>query len=291
MSPPLLLVPWTHPLAAPLLAALGATPGEVEVRRFPDGESHVRLVTSPAGRDVVVLASLDHPDDKLVALVLLCATARELGARSLRLVAPYLGYLRQDRRFREGEAVSARVFPRLLGPWIDALVTVDPHLHRVHDLAEVYDVPCRVVRAAPAIAAWIADHVDRPLIVGPDSESAQWVEDVASRAGAPWIVLEKVRHGDRDVEVSVPDVERWRDHTPVLVDDIVSTGRTLVQTLGHLARAGMRPATCVGVHALFAGDALDALRAAGAGAIVTTDAVPHPTNTIGLAGLLAGALR
>lgn len=291
MTVPLLLAPWPTPLAHDLAAALGAEPGALEVRRFPDGESFVRLDTSPAGRDVVVVASLDHPDEKLVALVLLCATARELGARSVRLVAPYLGYLRQDRRFRDGEAVSARVFPRLLGPWLDGLVTVDPHLHRIHDLAEVYDVPCRVVHAAPAIAAWVATHVDRPLIVGPDSESAQWAEDVATRAGAPWIVLEKVRHGDRDVEVSVPDVERWRDRTPVLVDDIVSTGRTLVQTLGHLARAGMRPATCVGVHALFAGDALDALRAAGAGRIVTTDAVTHPTNGIGLAEALADAVR
>jgi len=82
------------------------------------------------------------------------------------------------------------------------------------------------MHAAPLISDWIRNEVKKPLLIGPDSESEQWVAAVARDAVAPHLVLQKVRHGDRDVEISVPEVARWRDHIPVLVDDIVSTGRT-----------------------------------------------------------------
>jgi len=277
--------------AAALASALDGELGQVTTRRFPDGESYVRLLTAPAGRAVIVVASLHHPDAKVIPLVLLLETARDLGATSVGLVAPYLCYMRQDRRFNEGEAVSARLFPRVLGRSIDWLVTVDPHLHRISDLDEVYAVPSPIVHAAPAVARWVAENVQRPLLIGPDSESEQWVADVARRAAAPFVVLDKVRRGDRDVEVSVPEVERWRSHTPVLVDDIISTGRTMIETLGHLSRAGMSPAICIGVHGLFADDALEDLRRAGARQVVTCDSIPHTTNQIALGPFLADAVR
>lgn len=289
MSPLVLPLPGNEPLAAKLGATIRGDVGELTVRRFPDGESYVRLRSSPQGRAVVVVASLDRPDPKFIPLLLVLETARELGARSVGLVSPYLCYMRQDRRFQEGEAISARVFPRLIARSLDWLVTVDPHLHRITDLSEVYPVPARVVHAAPVVAAWIAKEVKKPLLIGPDSESEQWVLDVARHAGAPFVILEKVRRGDRDVEISVPDVTRWREHTPVLVDDIISTGRTMVETLGHLRRAGMRAAVCVGVHGLFAARALEELRAAGAATLVTCDSVTHATNEIDLSAALAAA--
>lgn len=291
MTPLVYALPSSDGAARALASALGAELGALEVRQFPDGESYVRLLTPPHGRSVVVVASMHHPDTKVIPLILTLETARELGATSTGLVAPYLCYMRQDRRFHEGEAVSARLFPRVLGRSLDWLVTVDPHLHRIATLDEVYDIPTRVVHAAPAVAAWIAANVERPLLIGPDSESEQWVSDVARRADAPFVVLEKVRHGDRDVEVSVPEVDRWKGHTPVLVDDIISTGRTMVETLHHLARAGLPPAVCIGVHGLFADAAMDELAAAGARQVVTCDTIPHATNRIGLAGALSEAVR
>jgi ribose-phosphate pyrophosphokinase len=259
------------------------------VRRFPDGESYVRLGSAVAGRDVVLACGLDRPDPKVIPLLFALEAARELGASRVGLVAPYLCYMRQDRRFQDGEAVAARLFGRVLSRSVDWLVTVDPHLHRIHDLAEVVSVPARVVHAAPAIAAWVQVEVERPLFVGPDAESEQWVSNVARRADAPWIVLRKVRRGDREVEVSVPDVDRWRDRVPVLVDDIVSTGRTLLETLGHLKRAGMKPPVCVAVHALFAERASEDLIAAGA-RVVTCNTVAHATNAIDLVPDLAEAV-
>jgi ribose-phosphate pyrophosphokinase len=292
MSPrPLLFpLPGNEQLASDLCRHLPAERGEVTLRRFPDGESYVRLHSSPAGRVVVVAATLHRPDDKFLPLVFVAETARELGARQVVLVAPYLAYLRQDRRFHPGEGVSSRYFARLLSQAFGGLVTVDPHLHRYPSLDAVYGIPSRVVPAAPVVSEWIRDQVEQPLLVGPDSESAQWVEAVARNADAPFVVLDKVRRGDRDVEVSVPQVERWTGHTPVLVDDIISTGRTMIETVGHLRRAGMAAPVCVGVHGVFADDAEEALLlAAGASRVVTTSTIPRSTSAIDLCEPVAAA--
>lgn len=292
MSLPLVFaLPGNDAFAADLATALEGALGSAEVRRFPDGETYVRLETDVRDREVVLVCTLHEPDEKVVPLVMLAEAARDLGARRVGLVAPYLSYMRQDKRFHSGEGITSLYFGRFLSRVVDWLVTVDPHLHRHATLAESgYTIPTRVVHAAPAVADWIREHVERPVLVGPDSESEQWVSSVAELARAPHIVLEKVRRGDKDVEVSVPEVDRYRDHTPVLVDDIISTARTMVETLRHLARAGMPPTVCVGIHAVFASDGLQALEGAGPAQIVTCDTIEHSTNEIGLAPALAAAV-
>ncbi|RZT11044.1 ribose-phosphate pyrophosphokinase [Duganella sp. CF402] len=291
MSSLLMALPGAAGLAGQLGASLGAEVGTLELHRFPDGETCPRLSPSPAGRDVVLLAPLAQPDERLLALYLSASVARELGARSVGLVAPYLPYMRQDAVFAAGQGVTSRHIARLLSGCCDWLVTVDPHLHRYHDLSELYEIPTRVVPAAPAIAAWIAAHVARPMLIGPDAESAQWVAQVAAGAGCPYTVLSKVRSGDREVAVSAADAATLHGYTPVLVDDIISTARTMIAAVRQLQAAGLPPPVCIGVHALFAGDAHAALRAAGPARIVTCDTVPHESNGIGLAAALAAAVR
>lgn len=225
------------------------------------------------GLTVLLACTLDRPDEKLLPLVFLAGTACELGAPRVVLAAPYLPCMRHDRRFQPGEGITSAHFARLLSGVVDGLVTVDPHLHRRSSLAELYPIPCAVAHAAPAISRWVAVNVERPLLIGPDAESEQWVAAVVSEAGAPFLVLRKVRRGDREVEVSVPDVGRWSGHTPVLVDDIVSTARTMAGTVGHLRRAGMPAPVCVGVHAVFAPGAREELTSAGAGRVVTCNTI------------------
>lgn len=274
----------------PHASAACAEQGCVTLRRFPDGETYVRLETVVRESDVACVCTLDRPDDKVLPLLFLAATARELGAARVGLVAPYLAYMRQDRRFAEGEGVTSSYFAAILSGSFDWLVTVDPHLHRRASLSEIYRIPTAVLHAAPRVAEWIRANVRRPVLVGPDSESAQWVAAVAEAAGAPSIVLEKIRRGDWDVSVTVPDVERWRDHTPVLVDDIVSTAKTMIETMHHLAQAGLAPPVCIGVHAVFAPGAYDELRAAGAATVVTCNTIPHLSNGIDLSADLARAM-
>jgi ribose-phosphate pyrophosphokinase len=288
MTRPLLIaLPGNDHLVDGLANAVGADVGRIEIRRFPDGETYLRYETPVSGRSLLLVCTLDRPDDKFLPLVFAAAAARELGAAQVGLVSPYLAYMRQDRRFQPGEAVTSTYFARLLSSQVDWLVTVDPHLHRRESLAEIYSIPTQVMHAAPLISDWIRNEVKMPLLIGPDIESEQWVAAVARDADSPHTVLRKARHGDRNVEVSIPEVIRWRDHTPVLIDDIVSTGRTMIETIGHLSRQGMRPPVCIAVHGIFAGDAFSDLVAVGAEKVVTTNTIPHTTNSIDVTALLA----
>lgn len=274
-------------LAAALAAALNADTGALEQRRFPDGESYLRVLNDCAGRDVIVFCNLADPDSKTLRLLFLSDTLRDLGVRQIGLVTPYLAYMRQDIRFHPGECVSSRPFARLISGAVDWLVTMDPHLHRYNTLDEIYQIPSTVVHAAPLIARWIQANLTRPLLIGPDSESEQWVSHVAELADAPFQVLSKVRHGDYDVDISLPELERWQGYTPVLVDDIISSGRTMLNTVAHLQGSGLNTPCCIGVHGLFAGDAYE--RLSNVADVVTTACIPHPSNRIEIADLLAQA--
>lgn len=287
---------WLFPLPgadafAARLAGLTNIPlGSIEWRRFPDGETYVRVHSDCAGRHVVLVGSLNDPDARALQVAFLADTAREFGAARVGLIAPYLGYLRQDARFQTGEALTSRTFAAMLASYVDWIITIDPHLHRYRSLSEIYRIPTRVLHAGTAIAEWVGTHVERPLIVGPDEESEQWVRAAAQLVGSPWISLRKTRRGDRAVEISVPDVGAYLDRTPVLLDDIIASARTMVTTVQRLRAAGLGPPYCVGVHALLDDAALRDLREAGAAAVVTTTSVPHATNAIDIAPLVASAL-
>jgi len=277
--------------AASLAKRLDAEVGAVTLRRFPDGETYVRIETPVTGRETILVCTLSRPDEKMLPLLLAAATAKDLGATRVGLVAPYLAYMRQDARFQPGEGITSRYVARLLSQAVDWLVTVDPHLHRYRSLSEVYSIPTRAVRAAPLIAQWIRNHVSSPVVVGPDGESAQWAQVVADEAGAPSVVLNKTRRGDRDVEVSFPDAERWKGYTPVVVDDLISTAHTMIETVGHVKRAGLPAPICVAVHAVFAERAYADLVAAGPARVLTCNTVPHASNGLDATDLLADGVQ
>lgn len=178
---------------------------------------------------------------------------------------------------------------RFLSASFDWLVTVDPHLHRHHSLDEIYSIPARAVQSAPMIAAWVREHVIRPVIVGPDAESEQWAAKVARAVGCPHAILQKTRYGDRDVEVTAPHTGGWEGMTPVIVDDIASTGKTMIAAIRHLRAAGLPAPVCIAVHGVFADGALEDMRAAGAGRIVTCNTIAHQSNGIALEEAVAAA--
>lgn len=290
MTPLLVSIPGNEVLTENLATALRCELGSLEIRAFPDGETYLRFHTSPDGRSVAIVCTLARPNERVLPLIFAAATAHELGASKVGLVAPYLAYMRQDRRFKPGEAVTSRQVARLLSDAFDWLVTVDPHLHRYSSLADIYSIPTHVVHAALLISDWIKTNVTNPLIIGPDTESEQWVAAVASDVGAPYSVLEKVRHGDRDVEIRLKDLEQWTGRTPVLVDDIISTGRTMIEAVRLLSSQGWPSPVCVAVHGLFADDA-DSLLARLGARIVTSNSVPHETNAIDIGKALAALIK
>lgn len=289
-APLVCALPGNAALARAVATHCGGDLAELAVHRFPDGETGMRVPDSPARRDVIVVCSLNDPDPKMAALHFAAATLREHVARRLLLLAPYLAYMRQDCAFEPGVGTLARHYARWLSQLFDAVLTVDPHLHRIHRLDEIFDVPAQVVPAAPDVAAWIGAHCTKPpLLVGPDGESAQWVSEVAARLGCPSVAFTKQRRGDADVLVHPAGLQDYRGRHAVVVDDIVSTAATMIGTVRLLREQGFEAPLCVAVHPLFAGDAYARLQAAGAGTIVSCNTIVHPSNGIDLHAHLATA--
>ncbi len=262
----------------------------LEVHSFPDEESKVQLpATLPA--QVVFYCSLNRPNDKLIELVLAAAGARAMGARTITLVAPYLCYMRQDKAFHCGEVVSQQVIGRLLAGYFDNLITVDAHLHRVHHLADAVPVSQAVnITATDPMAHFIQQHVAEPYLLGPDSESEQWVAKIATHYQMDYAVALKQRYGDREVEVSLPD-DHYQGRNMVLVDDIASTGKTLLQAARALAKYQPASISILVTHALFVDNAMARLREAGISNIWSCDSIVHSTNAVKLSKLLAVTYR
>ena len=284
-------LPGNQELTELLAKKMKAEIGECTIRKFPDGESYTRILSDVKDKCVVMVCTLHEPDEKLLPLYFLSHTAKSMGAMCTCLVAPYLAYMRQDKVFHEGEGVTCVFFGNLISGFADSITNIDPHLHRISSLGEVYHIPNRVIHAADEISKYIKENIHNPVLIGPDSESEQWVSDVAKKANVPFTVLQKIRHGDRDVEVSVPDVDKYKEATPVLVDDIISTARTMIETVAHLKNAGMKAPICIGIHAVFSGNAYQDLLDSGVEKIVTCNTIPHQSNAIDLSDVIAKEVK
>ena len=289
-APEVHALPGNEALAAAIADALGTKALAVGVDRFPDGEARVQVGGDRSRRPAVLVCSLERADAKILPLLFAAGALRALGAPRVGLVAPYLGYMRQDRAFHDGEAVSAMHFARVLSESVDWLVTVEPHLHRIASLGTIYSIPACAVHVSDTLARWISANVANAVVIGPDAESRQWARSVADAAGIPFEILEKRRLSSDHVEVSVPHIDRWRDRTPVVVDDVVSTGHTMLETVRHLGDAGARAPVCLAVHALFAGDAYSALVRAGVTRVVTTNTIAHESNAIDVSDRVTAAV-
>lgn len=272
-----------------LAAALNTTCEIVDLHRFPDGESKVRMpVDLP--QHIILCRSLNQPNDKLIEIMLCARHVREQGVRHLTLVAPYLCYMRQDCAFLPGEVVSQHIIGDFLAGLFDAVITVDPHLHRISRLGEAVPAAHAIaLSTAPLMGDFLRAQLPEPLLIGPDSESEQWVGHIAERCRAKYAVGCKQRAGDRSVSIALPEVE-FRGRTVVLVDDIVSTGHTLATAAQQIKALGAAAVYCLVSHALFAEGAEDTLGQAGVERIWSTDSIPHSSNAVTLAGLLAQAL-
>lgn len=256
--------------------------GDITLHQFPDEETFVKINSEVKGRKIILFASLDHPNQKLLPLLFITRTVKELEAKKVGLLAPYLPYMRQDKIFNQGEGITSKYFAGLLSEYFDYLVTIDPHLHRRKSLEEIYKIPTTVLHATTPIAKWIKSHIKNPLIVGPDKESEQWVADIAQEAKANYIILKKLRKGDRSVEITIPLMRQYQDCIPVLVDDIISTAKTMIETISHLKEMQTKSPVCIGIHGIFSGNAYQDLLNVGAAKVITCNSIEHESNGIDL---------
>ncbi|GHN02681.1 phosphoribosylpyrophosphate synthetase [Cytophagales bacterium WSM2-2] len=290
MNTVIMAFPGNEILAEAIRRGINGEEGKTTIRYFPDGESYVRILTDVKAKEVIVVCSLDRPDNKILPLFFLCKKLKEGEAQRITLIAPYLAYMRQDKSFAPGEAVTSVHFASLLSSFVDRLITIDPHLHRHHAMEEIYSIPCTVLHAADHISKWIKLNVSNPVLIGPDSESEQWVSSVAKNADAPFIIFEKERLGDREVKISDSLVRTYKNFTPVLVDDIISTAQTMIESISHLKKNGFKP-VCIGVHGIFCDESYQQLMSAGSLHVVTCNTILHPTNQIDINELFVKSLQ
>jgi ribose-phosphate pyrophosphokinase len=285
-------LPSSADAARRLADRLGVACRDITVHRFPDEE--LRVTVAPATTTTIIFASLDKPNDKLLALLFASEALRRGGTERLVLVAPYLCYMRQDTAFHEGEAISQKVIGRLLAGAVDRVVTVDAHLHRTKNIDDVFPgIEADDLSAMPAIAQVLQTSSFDPatVVVGPDEESRVWVSDLAGRLGTQHAVARKTRRSDHSAEISFADPSLFAGRPVLLVDDIVSSGGTLIACAQALRAAGARTIDAIVTHALFAPELVGKLFEAGIRSVKSTDSVPHPSNAIALDQILAEALR
>jgi ribose-phosphate pyrophosphokinase len=277
-------------IASAAAQAAGMRLAVVERHRFPDGELRLRLPERLPER-VVLWRGLQQPNEKIVELLLVARTARQLGAEHLSLIVPYLAYMRQDIAFNPGEVVSQRVLGAFLAELFDAVITVDPHLHRVATLQEAVPVPQAVVLSgAPLLADHVAACRVNPLLIGPDEEAEQWVSQAARRHDWDFAVCRKTRRGDRDVSVDLSGHD-VRGRRVVLMDDVASSGHTLLQATRAVLQSGAESVDVAVTHALFADGAVQALHDAGVGEVWSTDCIAHSSNAVSIVPSVVAALK
>lgn len=260
--------------------------GEIILHQFPDEENSITIKSDVKNKNIILLAHIEKPNFKIVTLIFFAELAKELGATSITLITPYLAYMRQDNRFNPGEGISSIYFARLLSKYFDSIITIDPHLHRYHKLDELFTIPGIVLHATKPIAQWIKAHVVHPLIIGPDNESKQWAQEIAQYSDAPFVILSKTRQDDHSVSVTLPELDQYKDFTPVLVDDIISTGKTMMEAVKELQLLSMKRAVCIAVHGVFAGDAYQELLATHVSKVVTCNTIKHISNEIDIYDLI-----
>jgi ribose-phosphate pyrophosphokinase len=273
-------------LSESIRKGINAESGSYIKRQFPDNETYIRILSDVEKKDVILVCSLHKPDNKFLTLLYFCKLLKDLKAKSICLVSPYLSYMRQDKQFKNGEAITSKYFAEILSSLVDKLMTIDPHLHRIKSLNDIFTIPCVTISTSKLISNWILNNITNALIIGPDSESEQWVSEVANGASAPFIILSKIRRNDNLVEIVAPKLTTYKNYTPVLVDDIISTAHTMLETIMHLKIAKMQPPICIAVHAVFAKNSYRNLKKSEIKNIITTNTIIHKSNQIDISEMI-----
>ncbi len=271
------------PLSRQLSKELSAELTEAQVSEFADGELYVRVPADVEGEDLI-LVQTTYPNDKLLELFLLQDALSDSNMKSLTVVIPYFAYGRQDKRFKEGEAVSSRAVARRVEIDSDRILTVDVHDKRV---MEYFDGNAVDASGMPALARYLGDNgVD--MVLAPDENAARHAEIVGDLTGVPWDYLKKERIDSWTVETEEKTLGVSGLRVAV-VDDVISTGGTMTSAARILKGQGAKSVVAGCIHGLFVGGAEERLKVFDD--IVATDTVSSVYSKVSVAPELAEEIR
>ncbi len=279
-------------IAKGIAKQLKAKYSPLTIGAFPDGDFYLRFHENLKGQEVVIVQGFQpSPDMSFFDVIFAGETARDLGAKRVVLVAPYLAYMRQDKRFHPGEAISSKIMGKHFSSTFDEVITIDPHLHRYKSLNEVFSCKTQCLTTNGLIGDWVKKRVRNAVIIGPDGESYQWAEVIAKHAGVECTVLHKTRFSSSHVAVKQLKPVEIKGKNVVIVDDIISTGHTIAEAAKLAKAQGAKTITAMCVHGLFADDALKIMKKAGVFKVVSTNTIGHSTNAIDVTELCVQALK
>jgi ribose-phosphate pyrophosphokinase len=269
---------------------------KLDLKKFPDGERYVRVLGDVEGKVVNVVQSMyQQPDDFLFEYFLIVDNLKDIGASKVRGIIPYFAYARQDGRFNPGEAFSLKTVANLIeAVGTSEVYTIDLHLHRIESIAKVFRIPSTNLSVVPDLARYFEKNfkLRNPAVVGPDEEAEQWAKAAAKELEADYDVLEKQRVSSRDdkkygeVEIRPRELS-MKGRDVLIVDDIISTGGTIVQAMNVLRNNGVNKIYVATVHPVLVEGALMKIFEAGAEIVVGTDTIPSPISYVSAAPAVA----
>lgn len=280
----------------------------LETKKFPDGERYTRI-KSKIPDEVVIIQSTGFPqDENLMELLFLINTSKDLGAKKIKIVLPYMGYARQEKRFKDGETISAKVVASLLeSQGIDEVITINVHEEEVLNF---FDAKTQNISAMGPIASYIGDITeDKPVIIAPDKGAFPFAEEIANILDCGCTYLSKIRLGPDKVETRIVDLrcdlssdelEKFKSNVnidsvkgkeTVIIDDIIATGGTIVNAINILKEQGAKSVSVCCVHPILVNGATIRIYAAGADNIASCNTLNSDTSRISVAQIIADSLK
>ena len=294
-------------LAASVARELGEKLCYVETRKFPDGERYLRISESVENEEVTVIQSTGYPqDENLMELIFMIANLKDLGAKKVRVVVPYMGYARQKKRFNPGETISAKIVCEMIeSAGADEFITFNIHEKCVLDF---FNIPARNISAMPDIADYLNKKFfkkedAKPLIIAPDKGAYGFAQEISEIIGCDCTYLTKVRLGPDKVETKIVDVrcdsesentvnvDSVKGMHAIIVDDIIATGGTIVNAINILKQYGASSVDVCCVHPILTNNGATRIYAAGANKIIGTNSLSSDTSRVSIASSIADALR
>ncbi len=285
----MLIIPGSNSprLAERVSRELGAELADVETKKFPDGEIYTRIVSDVRGRECAVVQST--PDnDSIVELILTLDLLRDLGASGVHAVVPYLGYSRQEKRFREGEALSAKTILRVIKSLSDSILTVNCHFLKAEGEFDFHGIRIRNINAFPEIANYFRERTNNPFLIAPDKGSLEIVKNLAMAIGCKFDSLKKERISGEEVKTEAKEMN-VEGKDVIILDDTISTGNTIINAAELVKKQGAKSVSAGCVHGIFS-KGLKKLNAATDG-VISTDTIQSDVSRVSVAGLIAKELR
>ena len=291
-------------LAAHVARELGEELCYVETKKFPDGERYLRIDGEIAD-EVTVIQSTGYPqDENLMELLFIISNLKDLGAKKVKAVVPYMGYARQEKRFNPGETISAKIICNLIqAAGADEFITFNIHEECVLNF---FDIPARNISAMPAIAEYLKlfkKGKDKPIVIAPDKGAYGFAQEISEIIGCDCTYLTKVRLGPDKVETKIVDVrcdsesentvnvDSVKGMHAIIIDDIIATGGTIVNAINILKQYGASSVDVCCVHPILTNNGATRIYAAGADKIIGTNSLSSDTSRVSIAKSIADALR